>query len=368
MSKYFQKLQIKEIRKETADAYTLVLNKPETEDFVYLAGQYLTLRVFIEGEEFRRAYSLSSCPNSDPDLAISIKRVEQGKVSNYLGDHLKAGDELEVMKPMGNFVVEPDITAPRHCIMIGAGSGITPLFSMIKTVLKEEPESKVSLWYGNRKVSSVMFADELARLIERYPQRFHIFHVLSQADESWKGARGRLDKARVYKLLSNLFMEDDFRKEYFICGPREMMLEATDALDTHSVHPGYISQEHFTATLPSDEELDALAAKEDESLQISDGETEYEIVEQEITLELEGETHKVVVSPKDTILTAALAQKLDAPYTCKAGICTTCIAKLTSGLVAMDTTDGLTEEELEEGYILTCQAHPLDDEVEIEFE
>lgn len=368
MSKYFHKLLIKEIREETSESYTLVLEKPDSPGFAYKAGQYLTIRTFIEGEEFRRAYSLSSCPNTDPDLAISIKRVEQGKVSNYLGDTLKAGDTLEVMKPMGNFFIEPDITAPRHCIMIGAGSGITPLISMIKTVLKEEPESKVSLWYGNRRVNSVMFAQQLAGLSERYPQRFHVFHVLSQADESWKGARGRLDKERVYKLLSDLFMQDDFRKEYYICGPRAMMQEAVAALDTHSVHPGYVSQEHFTAELPTDEELDALAAQEAESLQVSDGETEYEIVEQEVSIKLEGKTHKITVSPKDTLLTAALAQNLDAPYTCKAGICTTCIAKIHSGLVSMETTDGLTDEEMEEGYILTCQAHPLDDEVEIEFE
>lgn len=368
MSKYFQKLRILEIKDETSDAYTLVLDTPEQSDFAYQAGQYLTVRVFHEGEEYRRAYSLSSCPYTDSQLSISIKRVKEGKVSNYLKDNLQEGDELEVMKPMGNFVIEPDPETPRHCIMVGAGSGITPLMSMIKAVLKEEPKSKVSLWYGNRTIDSIIFAKDLSNLLSLYPQRFHVFNVLSQADDSWKGAKGRLDQERVYKLLSDLFMSDDLRKEYYLCGPREMMDEAVAALDKHSVHPGYVNQEHFTANLPTDEELDALSAKEEETLSVSDGETEYEIVEQEVSIELEGETHTVVVSPKETILTAALAKKLDTPYTCMAGICTTCIAKLKSGLVSMDTTDGLTEEELEEGYILTCQAHPLDDSVEIEFE
>jgi len=368
MSKYFKKVRIKEIRDETHDAYTLVLDKPDTEEFVYKAGQYLTLRIFDKGEEFRRAYSLCSSPYTDEHLAISIKRVPGGKVSNYLREHLHEGDEIEVMKPMGHFFIEPDPEVPRHCIMIGAGSGITPLLSMIKTVLDQEPSSKVSLWYGNRRMDSVIFADELSQLISQYPLRFHVFHILSRAEESWKGARGRLDKDRVYKLLSDLFMEDDFRKEYYLCGPRGMMEAANAALDTHSVHPGYVNQEHFTAELPTEAELDALAAKNEEEVKLSDGKTDYEITEQQVSLQLDGETHTITVSPKDSILTAALAHKLDAPYTCMAGICTTCIAKLSAGLVAMDTTDGLTDDELEEGYILTCQAHPLNDEVEIEYE
>ncbi|MEM8886924.1 MAG: ferredoxin--NADP reductase [Bacteroidota bacterium] len=367
MSKYFHKLPIKKIIAETEDAYTLVFPKPEEEDFSYFPGQYLTLRLMIDGKEERRAYSLSSCPYTDEDWAVSIKRVEQGKVSNYLADHFKVGDEVEVMRPMGKFLVEPDITQSRHCIMIGAGSGITPLFSMIKGVLDQEPESKVSLWYGNRTESSVMFARQLTALQERYRERFHIVHVLSRASDEWKGIRGRLDKDRVYKLLSDLFMEDDFRKEYYICGPRGMMESAIEAFEKHSVHPGFIHQEHFSAELPSDEELDALAAAENESLTVSDGEEEYEIVEQEISVILNGKTHKVTVKPSEDILTALLNKDIEAPYTCLAGICTTCIARINNGLVAMDTTDGLTDEEMEEGYILTCQAHPLDDEVEIEF-
>ncbi|MDW3650054.1 MAG: ferredoxin--NADP reductase [Bacteroidia bacterium] len=367
MSKYFHKLPIKEIIAETEDAYTLVFPKPEAEDFSYLPGQYLTLRVMIDGTEERRAYSLSSCPFTDEDLAISIKRVEQGKVSNYLADRLEEGAEVELMRPMGKFLIEPDITQSRHCIMIGAGSGITPLFSMIKGVLDQEPESKVSLWYGNRREDSVMFARQLSLLQERYRERLQIVHVLSRATEEWKGLRGRLDKDRVYKLLSNLFMEDDFRKEYYLCGPRGMMDAAIEAFDKHSVHPGFIHQEHFSAELPSDEELDALAAAENESLTVSDGEEEYEIVEQEVSVKLNGNTHKLIVKPSESVLSALLDQDIDAPYTCLAGICTTCLAKINKGLVAMDTTDGLTDQEMEEGYILTCQAHPLDDEVEIEF-
>ncbi|MEL6251640.1 MAG: ferredoxin--NADP reductase [Bacteroidota bacterium] len=367
MSKYFQKLAVKEIRKETAEAYTLVFPNPETENFSYLPGQYLTLRIMIEGKEERRAYSLSSCPFTDEELAVSIKQVEQGKVSNYLADKLEVGDEVEVMRPMGKFVIEPDITQQRHCIMIGAGSGITPLFSMIKGVLDQEPESKVSLWYGNRKEDSVMFARQLTALQERYRERFKIVHVLSRASAEWKGLRGRLDKDRVYKLLSDLFMEDDFRKEYYMCGPRGMMDAAIEAFEKHSVHPGFIHQEHFNAELPSDEELDALAAAESESLTVSDGEEEYEIVEQEVKVKLNGKTHRVLVKPSESVLTALLDHDIEAPYTCLAGICTTCMAKINNGLVAMDTTDGLTDEEMEEGYILTCQAHPLDDEVEIEF-
>ncbi|MEM6799827.1 MAG: ferredoxin--NADP reductase [Bacteroidota bacterium] len=367
MSKYFQKLSIKEIIEETEDAYTLIFEKPDADEFNYQAGQYLTIRVLINGEEERRAYSLSSCPNTEADLAVSIKRLEGGKVSNWLKDKYRVGDQLEVMRPMGKFTIEPDADTSRHCIMIGAGSGITPLFSMIKTLLATEPATKVSLWYGNRDEDSVMFAKQLTQLQKQYRERFHILHVLSRAGDEWKGQKGRLDKKKIYDLLSELFMRDEYRKEYYICGPEGMIEAAVEALDTHAVHPGFIFQEYFTATLPSDEELDALTAEEGEQLSVSDGESEFEIIEQEVVIHLDGKAHTITVKPSESILGAALDNNLDVPYTCLAGICTTCIAELKSGLVAMDTTDGLTDEEMEQGMILTCQAHPLDDEVEIEF-
>ena len=369
MRRYFYTFIIDEIRDETADAYTVFFFAPDAEAFEYLPGQYLTLRLHIEGEEYRRAYSMSSSPATDDRLSVTIKRVEGGIVSNYIRDHLEAGDVLEIMPPMGHFVVRTHPELKRHYILIGAGSGITPLMSILKTVLAAEPDSKVSLWYGNRNEDSIIFKEELNRLIKKHPQRFHLAHFLSQASEDWKGFRGRLDKTNVYNMISELFMRDEYRKQYYICGPLHMMNEAEAALDKHAVNPPDIFRELYTAPVPSEADLDKLYSENEEGIKVvSDGEEEYPIVEQKIILTLNGKSHNLTVKPDEHILDAALNAGLDVPYTCRSGICTTCRAMLDSGLVSMDETAGLSEEELENGYILSCQAHPLTDDVEVDFD
>ena len=368
MSRYFYPAIIDEIRDETAEAYTVFFHPPELELFSYVSGQYLTLRLFIEGEEFRRAYSLSSSPLTDARLSVTIKRVAGGQVSNYIRDHLQEGDVLELMPPMGHFVVNTHPEHRRHYILIGAGSGISPLLSIIKTVLKAEPDSKVSLWYGNRNEDSIIFKELLNTFLKQYPQRFHLAHFLSQPDPDWKGFTGRLDTERVYERISDLFMRDEYRKQYFICGPARMMDGVQVALDKHAVYPPDVHREWYTAPLPSEEELDKVyGGTEQATTLVADGE-EFPILTQNIRLILFGEAHELTVRPDQSILDAALEAKLDAPYTCQAGICTSCRALLHEGMVAMDETEGLSEEELEEGYILTCQAHPLTEDVEVEFD
>jgi ring-1,2-phenylacetyl-CoA epoxidase subunit PaaE len=361
MSNHFYRAEIVSIQDETEEAYTLFLKSPDAEAFDYLPGQYLTLRIQIDGKEYRRAFSLSSAPGVDALLAITIKRIPEGKVSHYLRDHLRPGDTLEVMRPMGHFTINPSPDKSRHYVLIGAGSGITPLMSMIKAVLRHEPLSVVSLWYGNRNRASVIFRDQLTALQERYPGRFYVHHTLSKPEPDWKGFRGRLDAEHIYDLIADLFMNDEHRKQYYICGPRGLMEDAEAALQKHAVFPTDIFREYFTAPVPTEEEVED-AYREEPAAAVRE-ETFHHV-----HLLLDGTEYELNVSSSQSILDAALEAKIDAPYACQAGICTTCRARLREGEVHMDYDEGLSDIDREQGYILTCQSHPLADDVLVEFE
>lgn len=364
MSKHFYQAEIARIQDETAEAYTIYLKNPDPEVFTYLPGQYLTLKVNIDGEAFRRAFSLSSAPAVDELLALTIKRIPGGKVSNHLRDHFKAGDTLEVMRPMGHFVIDPSPDKSHHYILMGGGSGITPLMSMTRAVLYHEPLSVVSLWYGNRNEESIIFQDQLAELQSRYGDRLRIYHTLSKPESGWKGFRGRLDAERIYDLLSDLFMTDEYRKQYFVCGPTGLMEDALTALDKHAVFSTDVFREHFTAPVPSEEEVEQAY----QQAAAASGENGQEETFHHVHLLIDGEEHELHVSSRHSILDAAIEANLDAPYACQAGVCTTCRARVVSGEVRMDYDEGLSDVEKEEGYILACQAHPLGDDVVVEFE
>ncbi len=369
MPLHFYALPIDEIRDESPEAYTLFFQNPNPEVFRYFAGQYLTVRVKIDGTEYRRAYSLCSAPGIDERLAISLKRVEGGRVSNYLRDHYQVGDKLELMPPMGRFRIEPDPERSLHYILIGAGSGITPLFSMLKTVLHQEPLSKVSLWYGNRHESSIIFQEELTALGKYFGERLHVYYTLSQPSPDWKGFTGRLDETRIYDLLLELFMQDEYRKRYFLCGPQGMMEAAERAMDKHSVNFDDVEREFFNAPLLTDEQIEAAQRSPSQEVKTyPDGEIEYPLLTQEVRFSSHEGRHLLTVSAQQSILDAALEAGLEPPYSCLAGTCSTCKARLVSGVVALDESIGLSEAELEQGYILTCQAHPLDEKVEVAFE
>lgn len=361
MSKHFYPAEIVRIADETEQAYTLHLQNPDPESFDYLPGQYLTLRVTIEGEEFRRAYSLSSAPGVDPLMAVTIKRVPGGKVSNYLRDHLQPGDTVEVMRPMGHFTIQPSPDKSRHYILIGGGSGVTPLMSMIKAILFHEPLSVVSLWYGNRGRTQVIFRDQLTALQGKYPSRLYVYHTLSKPDPDWKGFRGRLDAQRIYDLTSDLFMTDEHRKQYYLCGPQGLMEDGLIALNKHAVFPTDIFREYFTAAVPSEEDVEKAYLREI-------AENGQEETFHHVHLWLDGTEHELHVSSRQSILDAAIEAKVDPPYACQSGVCTSCRARLREGEVRMDYDDGLSDADKEEGYILTCQAHPLGDDVVIAFE
>ncbi|MEO0471168.1 MAG: 2Fe-2S iron-sulfur cluster-binding protein [Bacteroidota bacterium] len=361
----FHPARVQEIRWESPDAYSIFLEKPEPELFTYHPGQYLTLRLSIDGVEHRRAYSMSSSPTLDSFLQITIKRVPGGLVSNYLADHLQVDQTIDVMPPMGNFRVETDISKSRHYILIGAGSGITPLMSILRSTLAEEPSSKVSLWYGNRQEEQIIFAEELQELGKRYGPRLTVVHQLSQASDTWEGYRGRLDMERVYQLILELFMVDEHRKQYFICGPQAMMDAAEAALDKHAVNPPDVHREYYTAPLPSQEELEAAEMAETQAPE-EVAEAVYE--PQEVKIRLNGIERQLTVESTETILDAAIREGMDPPYACQAGICTACRAYLVQGSVSMEESSGLSEQELEEGYILSCQAHPLEADVILDFD
>ena len=357
----FHSLPLIDLIDQTDQAYTLVFRRPEGSLWDYHPGQYLTLRVFIDGEELRRPYSLSSSPLDTETLAVTVKRLPRGKVSNYLRDTLQMGDEVEVLPPMGNFYVEPTPLRIRHYILIGGGSGITPLLSILQTVLAIEPDSKVTLWYGNRNKESIIFREELSQLKQTYRERLTLIHVLSQPTPDWKGPSGRLDKDRVYELILDLFMVDEFQKGYYLCGPEGLMLAAQDAMEAHAIDPRHIFQEHFVGHVLELELKENTPSESEEDL-VTDPPSSHSV-----SIILDEERYEVEVKPGQSILDAALAEGLDAPYSCKGGVCTTCMGRVLKGEITHSSAVMLLDSEKEKGIVLTCQAQPVSDDVEIEY-
>lgn len=358
MAVKFHSLKVKEVRNETADAVSVHFDVPDdlAKSYGYQAGQYLTLKFFLEGQEYRRAYSLCTSPVADDLVAIAVKRVEGGKISNHINDNLSAGSEVEVMQPMGNFTIDFNEFYARHFILYAGGSGITPMMSLLKTALTVEQSSQVTLIYGNRDADSVIFHKELDELEGHYADRFKIIQCLASSDDTWTGETGLLDASKVKSILGNL--DTDLNKaQHFICGPGPMMEQVKQALSDLAVPSDRIHIEYFSASISqNDDAEDQVEAAED-----FDGKAEVEI-------SLNGESHSVGVLESETILEAAMNKGIDPPYACQMGICTTCRAKLSEGLVQMSETEGLTQEEIDNGYVLTCQAHPKSAKISLAFE
>ncbi|MCF2445097.1 ferredoxin--NADP reductase [Dyadobacter sp. CY345] len=355
MSKYYF-LKVKEIEKETEDAATIHFWHPLNEVVPYRPGQFITLLLPDGDKKVRRSYSMSSSPYTDVSLAITIKRVPGGFASNYLLDNVKVDDVLEAMEPMGIFFPKQEDDQTRQVVFIGAGSGITPLFSIAKSILMVEQESEVVLIYGSRTESSIIFKEKIRVLEEKYKERFKVIYTLSQPEENWQGERGRLNKSHILKIMEGLPDLKINEAEFFLCGPEDMMEEANRALAIRGVTLNKIRQESFlTATTPSHGEV---------TLE----ETDDSPKTHEITLFYEGTEYKVPVKPFETVLEAAMNMDIDLPYSCQAGMCTACMGRCVSGKVQLDEEDALSEAELNEGFILTCVAHPMSDDVVIEVE
>jgi len=346
-------LTIENIVHETSDTISLYFSQPAKEKINYKPGQFLTLIVPIGNEKLRRSYSMSSSPIIDNTICVTIKTIPNGKVSNYLKQQAKEGQEIEYVAPAGNFYIDVDEKKSRHVVLIGAGSGITPLLSIAKSVLSTETDSIVSLIYGNRNENSIIFKEKLIELQNKYKNRFNVEHVLSQPDnKDWKGKTGRLNRHTIIKILDQFpKMEESI---YFLCGPIGMMEEALDALSISGVERDLIHKESFVTE-------DTATAH---GLVVEKQNVNYE--EQEVTVIYDGAEYKFKVPSSKTILEAALDNNIDLPYSCQSGLCTACRGKCVSGKVKLDEEDGLSNKEREMGYVLTCVGHPITSDVVIE--
>jgi ring-1,2-phenylacetyl-CoA epoxidase subunit PaaE len=348
MSK-FHKLKIKEIRRETADCVSLTFDIPSelASEFEYKQGQYLTLRTTINGEEIRRSYSVCSSPVADEELRIAVKRVENGKMSSYLNNGIKAGTELDVMNPMGNFYTEMPAKPSKNYVAFAAGSGITPIMSLLKTALATEESSRFTLFYGNRTSEETIFKSELDELSKKYDGRLEVVYLLSRESTSDPLFNGRISAEKCSELFRR-FDQADQADEYFLCGPYDMILAIKEELKSRDIADEKIHFELFTTPV-----TDATSTPD-----TSDSQAEDFTGTSKVTIVLDGEETVIEVGEGENILDAALDAGLDAPYACTGSSCCTCRAKIMEGEAEMDVNYALTEKEVEEGYILTCQSHP----------
>lgn len=355
MSLHFHALRIKEVRKETPDCVSVLLEVPDAlkTAFKYTAGQNLTVKATINGEEVRRSYSLCSSP-LDKEWRIAVKKVRGGLFSTYANEHLKKGDWLEVMNPSGKFNTPLNATNKMQYLAIAAGSGITPILSILKTTLATEPDSQFTLIYGNRTRASIIFFEALQALKNRYMERLSIVHVLSKekADTELNSGRVNWDKLiGLSKLIPFTLMD-----ECFICGPEEMIFSTKAYLESIGIPKKKIHFELFN----SSQKQSNPTAHSPVSTETSTG----------ITIKLDGRSiqFEQPSSSNSSILDAALQQGADLPYACKGGMCCTCKAKLIEGEVKMDVHWGLEDDEIAKGYILTCQSHPVSEKIVVDFD
>jgi ring-1,2-phenylacetyl-CoA epoxidase subunit PaaE len=356
MTAHFHELRVAEIVPETAEANSIRFEIPAElrEAFAFRAGQHLTLKAEIGGEEVRRNYSLCTAPD-DEDWMVTVKRIAGGVFSNWVGDQLKPGDVVDVMPPHGSFTTDFDPQASHRYVGFAGGSGITPVISLIRTALKAEPGSRFTLLYGNRDSSSVIFLDALADLKDRYMGRFELYHFLAEEEGDVELFNGMLDKATCDNAIEHLVGDPGSVDAWFICGPGPMMDAAESALLERGVAKERIHIERFTADRPS-----AVLAEEMAKL-------EAKAVGATVSVTLDGRTRRVEFT-QSNILDSALAAGLRAPFACKAGVCATCRAKVVSGKVEMAARYGLTDEEVAAGYVLTCQSVPVGDGVAVDYD
>ena len=356
MSVRFHTLKVAEIVPETAEANSIRFEVPPElrEEFAFKAGQHLTLRATINGEEVRRNYSLCTAP-AEGDWMVTVKRIGGGLFSNWIGDQLKPGATLEVMVPHGSFTTDFDVAKSRHLVGIAGGSGITPVMSLIKTLLREEPLSRFTLLYGNRDSSSIIFLEALAALKDKHLGRLEIYHFLDAEEQDIELFNGMLNRERLEEAISALVPDAAVVDGWFICGPGPMMDAAEAALLDRNIPKDRIHIERFTADRPPE-----AVAKEIAQLQ-----TQAEGVTVAVTLD--GRTRRVPFT-QGNILDSARAAGLPAPFACKAGVCATCRAKVTKGKVEMAVHYGLTDEEVADGYVLTCQSVPVGDGVAVDYD
>jgi ring-1,2-phenylacetyl-CoA epoxidase subunit PaaE len=355
MSTQFHSLKVSNLQRETEGCVSVAFEVPKALQaaFSFASGQYLTLKTVIDGEELRRSYSLCSAPHEN-EWRVAIKEIPNGKFSSFANQQLQIGDTLEVMAPMGNFKFEPNASSQHHYVLFAAGSGVTPVFSILKTILLEEPLSTVTLFYGNKGLAEVIFREELEAIKNRFLERLNLVHVFSRENIGVPLLKGRIDAQRTKDLLA-AFLKNQTIDAAYICGPQDMILAVKDELIAFGLSAQQIHFELFHAA-PIEKKVDP-----SQPVQAA--------FESKIELIMDGEvTNFFLSSDGPTILDAAYKAGADAPFACKGGVCCTCKAKVLRGEVSMDVNYALTPEEVEQGYVLTCQAHPKSNDILISFD
>lgn len=351
----FHPLRVAEVEQLTDDAVALTFEVPEhlREAFAFQPGQHLTLRTDVDGQEVRRSYSICSPPSAHR-LRVAVKRLEGGLFSGHVSSQVEVGDVLEVMTPAGRFGVPLDPAHAKHYAAIVAGSGITPVMSVLGAVLEREPGSRFTLVYGNRTTASVMFLEELADHKDRHPDRLHLVHVLSREPQHAELLHGRLDDARLRRLLDTLLPADDV-DEWLLCGPFGMVQQVHATLVDRGVPKQRIHLELFHV------EGEAPRMARRSTAPGDDGGSE-------VTIRLGGRTTTFPMPAEGSILDATLAVRNDAPYACKGGVCGTCRCRLVSGEVEMARNYALEQSEIDAGFRLACQSVPVTPRVEVDFD
>lgn len=355
MAIHFHKLRVKDVRQETSDCVSIAFEVPKNieRDFRFIHGQNVTIRLFSGGKEVRRSYSICSSP-LEKELRVAVKKVQNGEFSTFANEKLKKGDVLEVLPPTGRFYTGLNPAARSNYVFFAAGSGITPIISIIKTILATEEKSNVTLFYGNRNIGSTIFKQQLEALKDKYLQRFGVYYIFSREKMDSEFNNGRIDVAKLNQLsrVVNFGKIDNF----FICGPEPLIFTVKDFLCGWGIDPEKIHFELFTTPTKEHTKIyeSQLPSPKDGS---------------EITVRIDGRTFNFNLGYNDkSILDAGLAEGADLPFACKGGVCCTCKAKLIEGEVEMEANYGLEKSEVKEGFILTCQSHPRTEKVVVDYD
>ena len=351
----FHELTVTNIEKTIKDAVVVTLSPPNTGAFDFIQGQYLTFRRDFDGVEIRRSYSIC-VERGAPQLRVGIKQVAGGAFSTWANNDLQVGDMLEAMEPMGKFHAPIEPAKAKNYLGFAGGSGVTPVLSILKTVLSEEPRSRFTLVYANRGMNSIMFREELEDHKNRHMGRLNIIHVLEQDSQDVDLFTGRVNEEKCGELFER-WIDIASVDLAFICGPEPMMLGIVSALKAHGLDEDQILFELFASGQPG--QLKRPVASADDSGAAST---------YSLTVTLDGSTRQIEVGKDTSVLDGALENALDAPYACKGGVCSTCMCKLVKGEVEMMANHALEDYEVEAGYILSCQSFPLTDEVEVDYD
>lgn len=348
----FHELTVTDVRKTIRDAVVVSL-QPNSGDFSFIPGQYLTFRRDFEGTELRRSYSI--CTHPDEGLQVGIKRVEGGAFSTWANLELRIGMTVEAMEPMGSFHAPLAANATHNYLGFAGGSGITPVLSILKSILTTEPNSRFTLIYANRGVNTIMFRDELEDLKNKYMERLSVVHILESDAQDIELFTGRVDAEKCAALFAN-WIDVRSIKTAFICGPEPMMLAISGALEDHGLGKVQIKFELFTSGQPGRLPQRAQAQASDRARKI------------EAQIIIDGAARQIEMTGDNSVLEAALENSLDAPFACKAGVCSTCKCKVIKGEVEMIANHALEDYEVEAGFVLSCQAYPVSDNLVVDYD